>query len=76
MASKTKKSQAFGKFRAGYGTRMKARYNAIESNQRKRQISPFYIKGRVKRIASGIWKDIKTGKIFAGPAYYLESANK
>jgi large subunit ribosomal protein L37Ae len=71
MGSKTKKSKAFGKFGSGYGTRVKARYNAVESLQRKRQVSPFYAKGRAKRIASGIWKDIKTGKIFAGPAYSL-----
>ncbi len=73
MGSKTKKIKSFGKFGAGYGVRVRREYNAIESEQRKRQISPFYSKGRVKRIASGIWKDIKTGRIFAGPAYVLNS---
>lgn len=72
MGSKTKKSKAFGKFGPGYGTRVKARYNAIEAAQRTRQQSPFYKKGKAKRIAFGIWKDIKTGKVFAGPAYFLE----
>jgi large subunit ribosomal protein L37Ae len=76
MGSKTKKSKAFGKFGAGYGTRVKSRYNKIEEGQRKRQISPFYAKGRVKRIAAGIWKDIKTGKIFAGPAYSLNQSKQ
>lgn len=76
MASKTKRSKSFGKFRTGYGTRVKGRFNSIESEQRKRQTSPFYSKGKVKRIAAGIWKDIKTGKIFAGPAYYLETKSK
>ena len=72
MATRTKKSKAFGKFGAGYGTRVKGRYNVIESVQRKRQQSPFHPRGKAKRIASGIWKCIRTGKIFAGPAYSLE----
>jgi len=71
MGSKTKKVKAAGKFGAGYGTNVRKNFNAIESKQRKRQISPFYSKGKAKRIASGIWKDVKTGKIFAGPAYSL-----
>jgi large subunit ribosomal protein L37Ae len=73
MASKKKKIKAAGRFGAGYGTRLRKSFNAIESKQRKRQISPFYAKGRVKRIAAGIWRCLKTGKIFAGPAYSLES---
>ena len=73
MASKTKKSHAFGKFGAGYGTHVKKNYNAIELLQRKRQVSPFHPRGKVKRIAAGIWKCLKTGKVFAGHAYYLES---
>ena len=72
MGSKTKKIKAAGKFGAGYGTRARKEYNKIEFLQRKRQVSPFYAKTRVKRIAAGIWKCIKTGKVFAGPAYYLE----
>jgi large subunit ribosomal protein L37Ae len=72
MASKTKKSKAFGKFGAGYGVRVKAEYNSIEKEQRKSQASPFHPKGKAKRIAAGIWECIKTGKVFAGPAYYLE----
>ena len=70
MGSKTKKIKAFGKFGAGYGVRVRNEYNAIEEEQRKRQISP-HSKKRAKRIASGIWKDLKTGRIFAGPAYVL-----
>ena len=72
MGSKTKKIKAFGKFGAGYGVRVRKEYNAIEALQRKKQQSPFHPRGRVKRIAAGIWKDIKTGKIFAGPAYVLK----
>jgi len=72
MAAKRKKIKAAGKFGAGYGTRSRKRYNKIESTQRRRQVSPFYAKARAKRIAAGIWKCMKTGKIFAGPAYTLE----
>ncbi|MDO8509263.1 MAG: 50S ribosomal protein L37ae [Nanoarchaeota archaeon] len=73
MGSKTKKTKAFGKFGAGYGIRVRKNYNKIESIQRKRQVSPFHPRGRVKRIAAGIWKCMKTGKVFAGEAYYLEA---
>jgi len=72
MGSKTKKIKAFGKFGAGYGVRVRNEYNAIEALQRKKQQSPFHPKGKAKRIAAGIWKDVRTGKIFAGPAYVLE----
>ena len=72
MGAKTKKIKAAGKFRAGFGTRVRKKYNVIEFQQRRRQVSPFYPKARVKRIAAGIWKCLKTGRIFAGPAYIIE----
>jgi large subunit ribosomal protein L37Ae len=72
MGSKTKKIKAAGRFGAGYGTKARKNFNVIEDSQRKRQVSPFYAKGKVKRIAYGIWKCMKTGKVFAGPAYTLE----
>lgn len=72
MAAKKKKIKASGKFGAGYGRTVRARYNAIESEQRKMQKSPFHPTGRAKRIAPGIWKCLKTGRVFAGHAYYLE----
>lgn len=72
MGAKTKKIRSAGKFGAGYGTRVRKSYNAIEELQRKRQPSPFHPKARAKRIAAGIWKCLKTGKIFAGPAYSLK----
>ncbi len=72
MGAKTKKIKAAGKFGPGYGVNVRAEYNAIEAVQRKRQPSPFYPKARAKRIAAGIWKCLKTGKIFAGNAYYLD----
>jgi ribosomal protein L37AE/L43A len=70
MGSKTKKVKAMGKFGAGYGTNVRKMFNAIEELQRKSQPSPF-CNGKAKRIAAGIWKCKKTGKIFAGPAYSL-----
>lgn len=74
MGSKTKKIKAFGKFGAGYGVHVRKEYNAIEAVQRRFQQSPFHPKGRAKRIAAGIWRCTKTGKIFAGPAYVLSAA--
>lgn len=71
MGSKTKKIKAMGKFGAGYGTNVRKNFNAIEEVQRKRQASPFHPKSQAKRIAAGIWKCSKTGKIFAGQAYSL-----
>lgn len=71
MGSKTKKIKAAGKFGAGYGTNVRKNFNVIEAEQRKRQASPFFPRGKAKRIAAGIWKCEKTGKIFAGPAYIL-----
>lgn len=72
MSAKTKKIKSFGKFKPGYGTRVRNSYNKIESLQRVRQPSPFHSKSRVKRIAAGIWKCMKTGKIFAGNAYTIK----
>ncbi len=72
MASKRKKIKASGKFGAGYGTRARKKYNKIEEGQRKRQQSPFHPTGRAKRLAAGIWKCLKTGRVFAGPAYSVK----
>ena len=71
--TKTKKVKAAGKFGAGYGIRVRREYNKVEALQRKRQKSPFYDKARAKRIAAGIWKCMKTGRVFAGPSYSLEN---
>jgi ribosomal protein L37AE/L43A len=73
MGAKTKKIRAAGKFSAGIGVRARKDYISIASEQGKKQISPINPKGRAKRIAAGIWKDLKTGRIFAGPAYVLNS---
>jgi len=72
MASKKKKIKAAGKFGAGYGRNVRHRFNTVEAMQRTRQQSPFHPGGRAVRIAAGIWKCEKTGKVFAGNAYHLE----
>lgn len=72
MGSKTKKIKAAGRFGSGYGVGVRNEFNAIEAVQRKKQKSPLNPKGRAKRVAAGIWKDMKTGRVFAGPAYSLE----
>ena len=71
MGAKTKKIKAAGKFSSGIGVRSRKEYIAIESEQRKKQVSLLNPKGKAKRIATGIWKDVKSGRIFAGPAYVL-----
>lgn len=73
MTSKRKKIQAAGRFGSGYGTNVRKKLNKIEKIQRKKQPSPFHPRGTAKRIAAGIWLCTKTGKKFAGPAYYLEN---
>jgi len=72
VGSKKKKIKAFGKFGVGYGTRVRKKYNVIEAQQRRVQPSPFAPNAKAKRIAAGIWKCMKTGKVFAGHAYYLQ----
>jgi len=73
MASKKKKIKASGRFGVGYGTNIRKKLNNIEGTQRKRQVSPFHPKSRVKRVAAGIWKCTKTGKVFTGEAYNLKA---
>ena len=76
MGSKTKKTKAAGRFGAGYGRRVRAQLNAIESLQRKKQICPFCSKLGVNRISSGIWHCPRCNKRFAGGAYYLIAKSK
>lgn len=71
--TKTKKVKAAGKFGSRIGTKARKEFNQIDFQQRQFQQSPFHPKGRAKRIAAGIWKCVRTGKVFAGPAYSLEN---
>ncbi|MAG07361.1 50S ribosomal protein L37ae [Candidatus Pacearchaeota archaeon] len=70
--ARTKKVKASGKHKVGYGTNVRKKLVAIESKQRVAQKSPFHPKGKAKRLSPGIWKCTKTGKVFAGQAFYLE----
>jgi len=69
---RTKKVKASGKFGAGYGTNVRAKFVAVESKQRKKQKCPFCSNLTAKRKYAGIWQCKKCGKTFAGGAYYLE----
>jgi ribosomal protein L37AE/L43A len=46
MGAKTKKIKAAGRFSGGIGIRARNSFNAIEANQRVRQVSPYYAKER------------------------------
>ena len=73
MGSKTKKIRAAGRFGSGFGVNVRERLNSVEAKQRKKQKSPYHPKSRARRVAMGIWKCEKTGRVFAGPAYHLDS---
>ena len=73
MGRKTKKIKAAGKFKSAGGVSVRNKYNSVEALQRVSQPSPFHPTGRAKRVAVGIWKCVKTGKVFAGHAYFLEA---
>lgn len=73
MGRKTKKIKAAGRFGVGIGRTPRNRFNDVESLQRVSQPSPFHPTGKAKRIAAGIWKCVKTGRVFAGHAYYLNA---
>ena len=68
---KTKKVKAAGRFGAGYGTRVRIKLVAIESEQRKKQVCPFCHKRAAKRASKAVWECKKCGKRFASNLYYL-----
>ncbi len=72
MPTKSKKTKSAGRFGARYGKRTRDRLVKVESKQRVKQQSPFHPKGIAKRLAAGIWKCSKTGKVFADNAYSLD----
>jgi len=69
---RTKKVKASGRFKIGYGTKVRTRLVEIEAKQRKKQICPFCNRKTVIRIAAGIWKCKKCRKKFASKSYFLE----
>ncbi len=72
MPNKSKKTKSAGRFGPRYGKRVRDRLVQVESKQRVKQKSPFHPRGVAKRIAAGIWKCSKTGKVFADNAYALD----
>ncbi len=70
--ARTKKIKSAGRYKAGYGTRVRIKLLAVENKQRKKQICPFCSKKAIKRKSAGIWACKNCNKIFAGGAYYLE----
>lgn len=75
MGAKTKKVHAAGKFGAKAGTRVRIRFNKVESSQRIKQLCPYCSKPGVKRESAGIWFCHKCLHRFAGPAYVLPKKN-
>ena len=65
---KTKKVKAAGRFGVGYGLHARKKLIKVEDKQRKKQKCPF-CKGKVKRIAKGIWKCKKCRKKFASDTF-------
>jgi len=68
MATKSKYGSV-KRFGARYGRTVKQKLGKIESEQRKKHISPFTNKPTVKRLSAGIWYCTKTGIKFTGKAY-------
>lgn len=73
--ARTKKVKASGRLGSGYGTNVRAKFIAVESKQRKKQICPFCNRPTVKRKSVGIWHCKKCDKTFAERAYYLEKSD-
>jgi large subunit ribosomal protein L37Ae len=67
----TKKVGSTGRFRAGYGKRVKERVWEIEKKQKQKQQCPFCKKFAAKRVAKGLWQCKNCGKRFTAGAYYI-----
>ncbi len=65
----TKKVGTTGRFGVRYGRSIRKRVLAVETKQKSLQTAPKSGFNKIKRLAPGIFKDIKTGEIFAGGAY-------
>jgi len=57
------------RFGSRYGKRLRDRYGAIETEQRKSHKCPYCNYEKVERQAVGIWKCDKCGSKFASKAY-------
>ena len=72
MPSKLKKSKSAGKFGAGYGRSVRAKFVKVELKQRVKQKCPLCERLGAKRVSKGVWKCSKCDKKFASNTYYLD----
>tara|TARA_Y100000310_G_scaffold323580_1_gene384193 strand:+ start:1169 stop:1399 length:231 start_codon:yes stop_codon:yes gene_type:complete len=70
--ARTKKVKSAGRFRTGYGLRVRKRLKKVEDRQHEKQICPFCQKKGVKRKSKGIWHCKKCKKKFASGTFYIE----
>ena len=52
-----------------YGRRLRLKYEAVETEQKKNYQCPYCHKNAIKRIAVGIWECPKCAAVFTGKAY-------
>jgi large subunit ribosomal protein L37Ae len=67
--SKSHKVGSAGRFRAGYGKRVREKVWEIEKKQRQKQQCPFCKKMTAKRLSKGIWQCRRCKKKFTAGAY-------
>ncbi|MEM5802203.1 MAG: 50S ribosomal protein L37ae [Candidatus Aenigmatarchaeota archaeon] len=67
---RTKKVGTAGRFRAGYGKKIREKIAEIEKIQKQKHICPYCGRPKVKRVAKGIWECKKCGNKFTGLCYY------
>lgn len=73
MPSHTKKLGPIARFGARYGRGIRDRVLAIEKQYKHKRLKcPYCNYIAVKRVAYGIWRCYKCGKIFAGKAYTIK----
>jgi large subunit ribosomal protein L37Ae len=68
----TKKVKYAGKFGPRYGYKLRVKYNQVKEKWYTNRDCP-YCKGRLYRLAAGIYECSKCGKKFAGGAHYFRT---
>lgn len=66
----TKKVGSAGRFRAGYGRKIRLGITKVEAEQHKPQACPYCSFPKLKRMSAGIWECTKCSQKFAGGAYF------
>ncbi len=67
---RTKKVGSAGRFRAGYGRKIRLAITKVEAEQHKPQTCPKCSFPKLKRISAGIWVCGKCNQKLAGGAYF------